>query len=322
MDEPSILKEPGFENFGPCFDHVYEQIRLAKQNIGAGHKQIELVVVDACVPKSFQNGQRVLVTNNWLVADQLDPELYEQFPKTWYGIYAGHVPIEPSACVRKFNCFMNRMDVLRQSWLYQLIRRSVFDQGLISFNMDISRHIMHGKCQPNDSPSMIFESQFQQHLQIFGPEHEFIRSRVPYRNFESGLNQAIMQTEFSVVLETYFERNEVITLSEKIFRAMKLPRPWVLFSMQNAVKYLRDLGFDVLDDLVDHSYDEIDFVIDRQIAILDQIEILCGRTLTESQKLRCQQAAQHNQRLLFTMLARFHDDVAKTCQNATLKCLK
>jgi hypothetical protein len=43
--------------------------------------------------------------------------------------------------------------------------------------------------------------------------------------------------------------------SEKIFRALQTPRPWVLCTSPGAVKLLKDHGFDVLDDCVDHSYD-------------------------------------------------------------------
>jgi hypothetical protein len=214
------------------------------------------------------------------------------------------------------------MDPIRQSWLYQLIRRGVFDQGLISFNMDISSHMQFQHCDPTDTPYTVFEKQFAQyHSEMFGPEHEFIKSQVPYRNFEAPLDQVIMQSEFSIVLETYFDRNEIITFSEKIFRCLKLPRPWVMFAMKNAVSYLRDMGFDVLDDLVDHSYDSVDFAIHRQGVLLDQIEIMCQQTLTPTQIARCQQAANHNQQLLTEFYSHFHQDVNNACQQAVTKCL-
>jgi hypothetical protein len=131
-----------------------------------------------------------------------------------------------------------------------------------------------------------------------------------------------MQTEFSIVLETYFDRNNIITFSEKIFRCLKLPRPWVMFAMKNAVSYLRELGFDVLDDLVDHSYDTVDFAIDRQSMLLNQIEVMCRQTLTESQTQRCQLAANHNQHLLLKMFDCYHDDINIAIKNAVTKCLQ
>jgi hypothetical protein len=166
----------------------------------------------------------------------------------------------------------------------------------------------------------VFEQQFHRHLQIFHSEHEKAKTMVPYRNFDCDLQTAIMQTEFSIVLETCFDRNEVITFSEKIFRCLKLPRPWVIFAMKNAVSYLRDLGFDVLDDVVDHGYDSIEFAIERQVAILDQCEIMCQRELTASDVKRCEQAAQHNQQLLDKMSATWYTDVNNTVLLALEKC--
>ena len=314
------IQEPGFKHSRACLNFVNQQIAKANSELVQNQGNLELVIVDACSPDQYQQGHRILVTNNYIAHDQLDPARYEQFPNSWYGMYHGTVQVDPVVTIKKFNCFINRMDPIRQSWLYQLIRRDVFDQGLISFNMDISRHLLDGKCTVNDTPHTVFEQQFQQYLQIFQQEHDMIRGLVPYRNFDNDLNSAIMQTEFSVVLETYFDRNQIITLSEKIFRCLKLPRPWIMFAMKNAVAYLRTLGFDVLDDLVNHEYDTVDFDISRQIAILDQIEIMCKHTLTAAQIQRCEQAASYNQLLLSKMFERFHDDVNNSCKNALEKC--
>ena len=216
------------------------------------------------------------------------------------------------------------MDPIRQSWLYQLIRRGIFDQGYVSFNMDISRHIAMKPCRPNSSHWEVFDQQFREQLSIFKSEHEFIKSCVPYRNFDSNtkLNQIIMDSKFSIVLETYFDRNEVITFSEKIFRCLKLPRPWVMFAMKNSVQTLRNMGVDVLDDLVDHSYDTIDVDIARQTAILNQVEIMCKTQLTTTMISRCQQAANHNQQLLLKFLETFYKDVNSTYERAITKCLQ
>lgn len=316
----SWTQESGFDHSQACFNFVQQQIAKANQEINTGGG-LDLLIVDACSPDQYQQGRRILVTNNWIATDQLDNNRYEQFPASWYGLYAGATNTQPHEPIKKFNCFINRMDPIRQSWFYQLIRRNLFDQGLVSFNMDISRHIINGHCDPDKGPMAVFEQQFQQYLQIFQQEHDVSKTMVPYRNFDCDLQTAIMQTEFSIVLETYFDCNEVITFSEKIFRCLKLPRPWVMFAMKNAVAYLRDLGFDVLDDVVDHGYDSIEFAIERQVAILDQCQTMCQRNLTANDIKRCEQAAEHNQSLLNKLFKTFHTDVNIACQNAMKKCL-
>ena len=309
-----------FENFASCDAYIVQRIAQANKQLEPYQRKLNYKAVDIADPEPFKQGHNLLVTHNWLAPGQLDPARYEQFPSSYYAIYAGEAQTESQIPIKKFNCFSNRMDPIRQSWFYQLIRRGVFDQGYVSFNMDISRHIEMRQYDPMVTAEQVFENQFKQYLEIFAPEHELAKKIVPYLNFTQDLQKVIMQTEFSVVLETYFDNNQMITFSEKIFRCLKLPRPWLLFAMKNAVAHLRDIGFDVLDDLVNHDYDSVEFTIERQIMLLDQIELMCKKTLTTAQIARCQQAADHNQALLDTMLKNFHNDVDKTCSRALDKC--
>lgn len=320
----SFPQESGFSNFAPAFKYLHLQVTSI--NLQFQNRKIKLVAVDACQPNDYQNQHTdILVTNNWVSPAVLESQYYEQFPDSFYGgLYSGQVSVESVATTKKFNCFINRMDPIRQSWLYQLIRRNLFELGYVSFNMDISRHNTLRHSDNSATPMQVFEQQFRQHLDIFGPEHDFIKSQVPYRSFDVNTlpDQIIMQSNFSIVLETYFDCNEIITYSEKIFRCLKLPRPWVMFAMQHAVQGLRDMGFDVLDDLVDHSYDTIDFAINRQVAILDQIEVMCENQLTTSMIARCEQAAEHNQKLLSKLSNTFNKDVDDTFKRAVAKCLQ
>lgn len=313
-------QEKGFQGINDRFNFVRNLVKKANIELSPLEVQLHLNIVDACNPARFRQGSCVLLTNNWIAPGQLDSNRYQQFPNNWYGVYSGSAVWETTIPTKKFNCFINRMDPIRQSWLYQLIRRGVFDQGLISFNMDISRHTIGTQCGPTDTPYQVFEQQFQQHLQIFHNEHNFIKSQVPFRNFDVSLDQAIMQTEFSIVLETYFDPDQVITVSEKIFRCLKLPRPWVIFAMKNTVAYLRDMGFDVLDDVVDHSYDRVEHDIERQVKLLDQIQYMCERTLTPAEIKKCEQAAEHNHQLLNKMFSTWYTDMATSCSLAVEKC--
>lgn len=309
------MQETGFTNAQSCLEFTFQKLKLTNLELAPHGVRIEMKIIDACFPDEYSQGKSLLLTNNQVMGN-LESSRYELFPSSWYGLYAGTENVESCAITHKFNCFINRMDPSRQSWLYQLVRSNIFDQGLISFNMDIG----YGSSE-NDAHKL-FEQQFQDYLKIFQPEHDHVKSLVPYRNFDVSLNQAIMQTEFSIVLETYFDRNNIITFSEKIFRCLKLPRPWLLFAMKDAVKYLRDLGFDVLDDIVNHDYDLVESGIERQRAILNQAEIMCHRQLTNDQISRCIQAAEHNNQLLFKLLETFRVDVDTAFNNAVTKCLK
>jgi len=328
-EDPSFIdwiNEEQFKNFRSCIRYVTDQVVQCNREIQevAPEKLITLHFVDACPPQQFQNqNKEVLVTNNHLPPGVLDSKYYQEFSPSWYGIYAGDVAIEEITPIKNFNCFIKRMDPIRQSWFYQLIRRNILDQGYVSFMMDIFIAVQMGQFSPTTSLIEAFESQFKSHLAIFAPEHEFIKNQVPYRNFDDsvGLNKIIMQSKFSIVLETCFDRNDSITYSEKIFRCLKLPRPWLVFSMKGAVQHLRDIGFDVLDDLVDHSYDNIDFEIDRQVAILDTVQELSKLEFTPAVLDRLNTAARHNQEKLNTFFNTWHKDIDVAVDLAKDKCL-
>jgi hypothetical protein len=318
--------ESGFKNFLPCEKYIAQNIIQANKKIKLidSNKTIIMCNIDACDPYTYQNqNNKILITNNWISPSSLNSKYYEQFASSLYGMYAGDVSIEDIVPTQNFNCFINRMDPIRQSWLYQLIRRDIFNQGYVSFNMDISRHILFKQCDATATPAEVFEDQFHQKLSIFEFEHNYIKDQVPYCNFDPGteLNQIIMQTKFSIVLETYADRNEIITFSEKIFRCLKLPRPWIMFAMKDAVKYLRNLGFDVLDDIVDHSYDSIEFDIDRQTKMLDIAQELCKIEFTNAIINRMKTAAEHNQQLLSKFYSTFKNDISQSINNAKTKCL-
>ena len=217
----------------------------------------------------------------------------------YHSAYYEHYNIEFDQVTpdKDFTCLISRMDPIRQSWLYLLIRRQLFDKGYVSFNMDTSRLTEFAGL----APKQVFEEQYKKYLLEFTPEHNHVQNLIPYKNFPANidLDQLLMQSRFNIVLETYFVNNDELTFTEKTIRSLRLPRPWVLFSSQHAVKQLRAWGFDTLDDLVDHSYDDIDNNIVRQSAVLDAAEKLCNFDVVQHWT-RLQQASVHNLQLLQT----------------------
>ena len=216
----------------------------------------------------------------------LTPAVYSWYYKDYNQTFNNITP------VKDFSCFIGRMDPSRQGWFYQLIRRNLLPHGFVSFLMDNKR-----LSEFNDlTPEQTFEQQYQKYMTIFADEHAIAKDIVPYQNFDknANLDDVIMQSRFNIVLETYFDNNDQLTFTEKIIRSLRLPRPWLLFSSQHAVKYLRDWGFDVLDDLVDHDrYDNIEFNIHRQTVLLDMAqELLDFDTVKHWDRLHA--ASQHN----------------------------
>ena len=246
-----------------------------------------------------------------------DSDLIHQISPQWYSLYFEHFDqkYSESEPVKDFNCFINRMDINRQSWLYLLIRRGLFNKGFVSFNMDVTRLDNY---DPEESAITVFDRQFQTHMTNFEPEHNVARSIVPYRNFdETDLSSVLMQSRFSIVLETYFVAPDEITFTEKTFRSLVFPRPWLLYAGPHAVQTLRSWGFDVLDDLVDHSaYDGVEDCIQRQSIILDLAETMCHFDLVAHRE-RLQQAASHN----LDLLRKWREDLPNVAHKDTQRFL-
>lgn len=321
LQQQAWLNEPGFSQ---CSD-AFERTRLLGVNYNNKIKEnypnrgIDLRPIDPLDISLYDNqNKKILVSNIHLRAGVLDHRYYCEFPSSWYGMYAGDVPIEDILTDKPFNCFISRIDPFRQSWAYLLIRRGLWNQGYISFSVNPSPHDRDDLLL---SAEQILDRNFKKNMLHFSTEHEILKTQVPYRNFDdSNLNKVIMNSAFSIVIETC-AKGGLISFSEKIMRHLKLPRPWVLFTSQHGVKYLKQIGFDILDDVVDHSYDDILHNAERQSRILDIAESMCNLQINSSLQQRFKTAAQHNQDLLQKLYAKFDQDIEKTFVKAYKKCL-
>ena len=133
-------------------------------------------------------------------------------------------------------------------------------------------------------------------------------------NMHDSLEQCVIDTNVSLILETY-TRDNTIVFSEKIFRAIQLPRPWLLYCSPYSIELLRSHGFDVLDDYVDTTYDYIKVHWDRMDTILDQLETFIDKQYTQDDYQRFKQAATHNRQLLARFAELWPDKLQKviTC---------
>ena len=251
--------------------------------VGQTDQNLTVNLVDACK----LDLKKFFVTDNILKQDHI--ALYPEF---WGSFYYKPEYISRSPTYL-FNCFMNRVCMIRQSWLYQFVRRKLLDQGAVSYLLDY-REMPTGVETKQDLNQYIYN--LGNH--VFETEHNQMQFQVPYCNFFGDLDQIIVDSKVSLVIETYFDWPGIIAFSEKIFRALQLPRPLILFCSPDAVTALRSYKFDLWDDMVDHSYDQIQNPIERQILILDQIEKFQQVSYTSQQLFDFESRAKYNQQLL------------------------
>ena len=230
----------------------------------------------------------VFLPNPGLISDPLATTVTDNYPLV---PVAGHlISIIPEfwsvwrfdpeyidrAPTKRFNCFMNRPRGDRNVVFYELIRRGLLDSGFVSYNC---------------TPAELAEQYLSAELTRYSVEH--LTAPVPYNTVDAHgtLEQCIVDSGVSLVVETYTADDHVV-FSEKIFRVLQLPRPWLLYSSPGAVALLENHGFDVLSDCVDHAYDNIKEHTPRLMAVLNQLELI------QPNLKRSAAAARHNQQLL------------------------
>ena len=228
-------------------------------------------------------------------------------PKSFYGTYYVDNLNLDGDIVRDYNCFLNRIDVARQNWFYILYDRGWLDRGLVSFNFRF------GKGYSKETPREVFEHYHQTMLSSYDYLYPAVEKIVPYKNFVDTNNQfeRVLETKFSIVVEPYYDRPDSVCFSEKTFRVLQLPRPWVLFGATGSVERLRSMGFDVFDDYVDHSYDSVDTskqYSSKQDAMLPEIQRLMNIEVTPSMIDHWKQKAQHNREILHKWSQHWHSD--------------
>ena len=215
----------------------------------------DLVITDHC---SFNRGANKIFN--------VGPELFGLHENSVAATYQNCMP------TKLFNCFMSAGNVTRQLCFYELVRKNLINHGAVSYLLNDQ----YDPVNTNESRIKRYHEIKQDPLvDIFDHEHKLMVDQIPFKNFDSSLEQAIADSKVSLVVETMSLSDHEMFLTEKTFRALLMPRPFCLYvtgQQAGAVEYLRQVGFDVYDDIVDHSYDSISDPIQRLLAILEQIE--------------------------------------------------
>ena len=237
-----------------------------------------------------------VITDNFLNC----PSVYRryQMPQSFYGIYSYTPDNQAWTPDRDYTFAINRQDYKRMQVLLQLYQNLGFESGYVSFNCQIGGR----RVAPEDVRRQAFVDEAIAHSATDQERNTFLKlaNQVPIRNHDLEHDISYNQSWLSVIVETYSSDN-VISMSEKIFRCLVTPVPWVAYSGRYTIAKLRELGFDVMDDIVDHSYDSL---LEAQHKMSNfggcvKQNIWHLKNLPWPQvKSRCQEAAFQNQTLL------------------------
>lgn len=106
-------------------------------------------------------------------------------------------------------------------------------------------------------------------------------------NFKNSLSNYYQNTFVEIVSETtYTEKSYLLT--EKTLNSIYGCCFPIMISGQGSVAFLREIGFDVFDDIINHNYDSIDNPVDRLYsAINDNLELLSNNDRTKEIWVSC-----------------------------------
>jgi len=129
------------------------------------------------------------------------------------------------------------------------------------------------------------------------------------RNFQDSLQSKYLNSYVEFVSETSYNEKS-FNITEKTLHFIYGCNYPIMISSPGVVKFLREMGIDMFDDIIDHSYDDIKDPCERIVqAINKNIEILTMdldtlRKQWESDKYRMEQ----NINFVQTKLAKFYQD--------------
>jgi hypothetical protein len=269
----------------------------------------------------------IIITDNYVNC----PTPYEviKLPDSFFGIYNYEPTPSTWQPERRFNFSVNRLDSKRLTLFLELITRSTKPNSKVlngPLEFDLERDLINFNCwhwnSSNDSPEAFqhsFKEEFYQLSKdlkiLYKKAYDHMSPMMPYRNHQYNLEDSHHRAWLNVVVETY-SGADTIAMSEKLFRAMVTPAPWTVYGGKFTLSWLRKMGFDILEDIVDHKYDYMDELCNGQFGdkIVDFIQL--GSTIVNQMKemdfvqlqARCKQAAEHNQKLLAHMQQQWPSD--------------
>ena len=279
------------------------------------HHQVVVSLVDDvwdCAPDRGQDTpylfdtDTTVITDNWINT----PTVYQvaRLPDSFYGIYS-YIPADQTWTPdRDYTFAVNRIDFRRMRILLNLHQHLGIDQGHVNFNCVLG-------C--TDNPRHVFDAQLIHAMPQELPMFRQLSDMMPLKNYSIAHDQTYTHSWLNIIVETYSSDN-VVSMSEKIFRCLVTPVPWIAYSGRYTVARLRSLGFDVLDDVVDHSYDRLIEAHHKMSGFVGT----ASRTIIDLKtqdwnrlRQRCTAAAQHNQQLLSAMHDSWSDNFADWLPN-------
>jgi hypothetical protein len=301
----------------------YESISSSGKIWQRGNKKVVICLVDditSCAATDAVPTAKLFDSDTTVITDNriYSPTEYQllTLPDSFFGIYYYQPKLIEYTPEKRFNLSINRIDPVRLSIFLELAKRSmenniIFANDHVNFNCyyhDVSDNVFN----------KLYGTLYPEIQGYYYEQYNRLKDTMPYRNHELTVEESMMSAGINMIVETYSGKDSV-ALSEKIFRALATPAPWTIYAARNSVAVLKSLGFDVLDDIVNHRYNYHNYEIvsgapgSRVVEyVWESIQNVLELQSNDQHKvkLRCKDAALHNQNILKQMRQQWPQDFA------------
>jgi len=270
-------------------------------------------------PGKWFDADTVVITDNLITCDTQYTVL--RVPVSYFGVFGYTPALQNFTPSHRFHLSVNRLDSQRQLILFELIAQSggldaVQRQDLVNFNARDAHESNNTVQDLQQNFTKHWRPLAEYYTGVYNQHWDAVLNSLPLLTHSLAIEQAGLAAYLNLVVETY-AGNTTITFSEKIFRALVTPAPWAVFAALSAVQHLVDLEFDVMSDIVDHSYDryvqddwpgrnKMANYISTSLSNYHRIQQIDAAVLAA----RCKQAAEHNQQRLAALRAQWPGDFA------------
>lgn len=218
----------------------------------------------------------VISVNKFELSDLIHYYFFPEYHAVYWPLYKDMTPTyRLNDVTHKYLCLNKRGDPWRQLlykkfWKQDLLKHSHFSYLCEDDNFGTLFHepTWEANCTWADED---FIPRFMPSLEGAWPEDKFLElpndtQLEQYKSrkyYEDGEDDPTWTTDLSLSLSTFCTivvetdiTNKMVNISEKTIRALALGQPMLLLGVSGTHQYLKDLGFDLLDDIIDNSFDQ------------------------------------------------------------------
>lgn len=254
------------------FDYIYAQCKQYK----IAFSRIILVTGSVLLEERYSKWSKKNKIKDNLLPLGYPHFLYEVYKNTWTREFVDYAPVigydqhlqHKGETTKLFSC-TNKRPRPHRVWLYnELSKAGLIEKGVVSMSdFDTSIEYKEGTVKVSNSELSKLKDTLP--MEPYGVSFKGI----PTTFFINRFNEKhALDTWINVVSEArYYDGENTIFLSEKIFKAIALEQPFIIVGNKGSLSSLRKLGFKTFSKYFNETYDTLGYK-DRIAAVVELLK--------------------------------------------------